>query len=335
MLKRQKILRLFNFSVIIFFLFIVSAAYAEPILIRFSHVVGESTPKGIGANMFRDLVEQRLPGKVRVEVFPNSLKFTDEQALLGLLFGDIEMAAPSFPKFRKFSKALQVFDLPFLFENTEEIHRFQQSEAGQGLLSAMEDIGIKGLQYWDNGMRVISTKKPLKTPADLKGLTLRIESSLIFQRQYSRLGAVAIPMPFKRLPDSIRDGIVDGYENAWSNVLSRQLHVLFPNFIEVNHNYLGYMVVTSKDFWNTLPNDIRSELKRILDEVTEEVNRLALEKAQADKNVVMQNSNVNVVIPNDEEKQLWKDAMLPVWKDYEKEIGKHIIDAAMASKTQK
>lgn len=335
MLKQQKILRLFHLSIIIAFLSIVSAASAEPILIRFSHVVGESTPKGIGANLFRDLVEQRLPGKVRVEVFPNSQKFTDEQAPLGLLFGDIEMAAPSFPKFRKFSKAIQVFDLPFLFESTEEVHRFQQSEAGQGLLSSMENIGIKGLRYWDNGMRVISTKKPLKIPSDLKGLTLRIESSFIFQEQYSRLGALTIPMPFKRLPDSIRDGIVDGHENAWSNILSRNLHLLCPNFLEVNHNYLGYMVITSKEFWDKLPDDIRSELNSILDEVTEEVNRLALEKAKADKNVIIQNNNVHVVTLNEDERQIWKNAMLPIWKDFEKEIGTHIIEAATASKAQK
>lgn len=320
--------------IILFFtsLLTVQQANAEQILIRFSHVVGEKTPKGMGASMFKDLVEERLGKKVIVEIYPRSQKFTDEQALLGLLFEDIEMAAPSFPKFRKFSKGLQVFDLPFLFENTDEIHRFQQSTGGQKLLSSMEDLGIKGLRYWDNGMRIISTTKPIKSPNDLKDLTLRIESSCIFQDQYSRLGAIAIPMPFKRLRDSLREGIVDGYENAWSNVLSNDLHLLRPHFIETGHSYLGYMLVTSKRFWESLPDDIRSELNIILDEVTVEVNRLAVEKARNDKIEILKDTKVQVVTLTESEKEAWRQALLPTWKQYESEIGVHIIESAKKSK---
>lgn len=310
------------------FLTITSIAYSKPILIRFSHVVGENTPKGMGAQMFKEQVALRLAGKVEVQIFPSSQKFTDEQALLSLLFGDIEMAAPSFPKFHKFSKALQVFDLPFLFESVEDIHKFQQSETGQGLLLSMEEMGIKGLDYWDNGMRVISTRDPVTKPEDLKGLTLRIESSCVFRDQFNRLGALGIQMPFKRLPDSLKEGVVDGYENAWSNVLSRKLHLLRPNFLEIDHSYLGYMVVTSKKFWDGLPVNIRTELELILSEVTEEVNRIALDKASEARATILQSSKVQVVTLNDEEKKLWKDAMVPIWKHYEEKIGPEVLAAA-------
>jgi len=300
--------------------------------LRFSHVVGENTPKGVGAKMFKELVESRLNGKVAVEIFPSSQKYTDEQALLALLFGDIEMAAPSFPKFHKFSKKLRVFDLPFLFESVEEIHNFQQSKTGIGLLSSMEQVGIKGLRYWDNGMRVISTNTPVKEPSDLEGLTLRIESSCIFREQYANLGAVGIQMPFKRLPDSLREGVVDGYENAWSNIFSKRLHTLRPYFVETNHSYLGYMVVTSNKFWDSVPDDIRSELEAILDEVTMEVNNLAEYKAEIDRATVRSNSKVQIVTLTTSELQLWKDAMIPIWENYENEIGVDILEAAKASK---
>lgn len=331
-MEKRVISKVFFIFLLLAFITIPFNSYAEPLLIRFSHVVAESTPKGIGAAMFKNLVEQRLPGKVVVEIYPSSQKFTDEQALLALLFGDIEMAAPSFPKFHKFSKSLKVFDLPFMFENVDEIHKFQQSRIGKELLSSMEDIGIKGLRYWDNGMRILSTNKPVKKPDDLHRLTLRIESSCVFRDQFSHLGAIGIQMPFKQLPDSLKEGVVDGYENAWSNVLSRKLHLLRPNFTEVGHSYLGYMVVTNKKFWGSLPNDIRSELNDILDEVTEEVNRLAAEKEHSDKAVIMKTSKVKVITLNEEEKALWKNAMMPVWKEYEKEIGAHIVTAAINSK---
>lgn len=304
---------------------------AKQILIRFSHVVGENTPKGIGASMFKELVERRLAGKVEVRVFPRSQKFTDEQALLGLLFGDVEMAAPSFTKFRKFSDKLQVFDLPFLFENVEDVHRFQQSEAGRKLLSSMEDRGIKGLAYWDNGMRVISANRPIRIPSDLKGVTFRIEPSYVFQKQYAMFGAIATPMPFKQLPDALRVGIVDGYENAWSNVLSRSLHLLRRHFTEVGHSYLGYMVVTSVDFWQGLPNDIRTELEDILAEVTVAVNTLAREKEKADRHVIMNTSAVEVITLDTSEKRKWREAMLPLWREFEDDIGYEIMKAAGAT----
>lgn len=318
--------------VFIIFVLFLSDVYSKPILIRFTHVVGENTPKGIGATMFRDLVEQRLAGKVIVEVYPSSQKYTDEQALLGILFGDVEMAAPSFTKFRKFGTELQIFDLPFLFENVEHIHRFQQSDAGRQLLEIMEKRGIKGLRYWDNGMRVMSANKPLTKPADLRGLKFRIEPSDVFQRQYERLGVIATPMPFKYLPDALRGDIIDGYENAWSNILSRKLHLLRPYFTEVGHSYLGYMVVTNNTFWQNLPQDVRSELNVILDEVTEEVNRLAKEKEEADKTAIMADDNVQVVRLSEEEKKAWKDAMKPIWRDFEDAIGADIIKAAINTK---
>ncbi len=324
----------FNLTLVLslFAVIFASSAFADPILIRFSHVVGENTPKGIGAKMFQELVDQRLAGKVKVEVYPRSQKFTDEQALLGLLFGDVEMAAPSFPKFRKFSKMLQVFDLPFLFENVEEVHAFQHSEVGQKLLSSMEDRGLKGLTYWDNGMRVISANRPIRLPADLQRLTLRIEPSYVFQAQYAKFGAIATPMPFKHLPDALRVGVVDGYENAWSNILSRGLHLLRPYFTEVGHSYLGYMVVTSVDFWRKLPVDIQVELKSILDEVTVVVNKLALEKERADREVIIKTSKVEVIELDSETRKQWHDAMVPIWKAFETDIGPEIMEAAKAGR---
>ena len=197
----------------------------------------------------------------------------------------------------------------------------------------MEDRGIKGLTYWDNGMRVISANTPICQPADLKGLTFRIEPSYVFQKQYEMFGAIATQIPFGQLPDALGVGIVDGYENAWSNVLSRKMHFLRRNFTEVDHSYLGYMVVTSVSFWSGLPDDIRMELEEILAEVTEVVNKLAREKAQSDRKTIVDTSDVTVITLDAEEREQWRQALLPLWKEFEKQIGPELLDAAKASKS--
>jgi C4-dicarboxylate-binding protein DctP len=153
------------------------AVAGDPILIRFSHVVGENTPKGFGANQFKKLVEERLAGKVVVEVYPQAQKFNDEGVLLALLFGDIELAAPSFVQLEGFVREFQVFDLPFLFKDVDHVHRFQNSTVGQQLMQMLLPYDLEGLAYWDNGMRVISADRPVRVPSDAKDLNFRLEPS--------------------------------------------------------------------------------------------------------------------------------------------------------------
>lgn len=300
----------------------------EPILIRFSHVVSESAPKGVGANLFKRKVEERLAGRVRVQVFPRSVRYNDSQALLGLLFGDVEMAAPSFAKFRNYTKKLQIFDLPFLFKDVDAVHRFQSSESGRNLLSSLEIRGIKGLDFWDNGMRVVSANKPLRSPQDLRGLTFRIEPSLVFQEQFLRLGARPVPMPFKQLHDAVKLGVVDGQENAWSNIYSQKLHELHRYFTELNHTFLGYMVVTSVAFWASLPPDIRAELETILQETTTVVNRLAREQAMTARQKAVETPHVRVLEPTEAELEEWRKALLPLTEQFTPAIGRDLLDAA-------
>lgn len=328
----------FRVLVCVICLLAVSMGFAradEPILIRFSHVVGESTPKGKGVEMFKQLVEERLAGKVKVEIYPRSLKFNDDEVFMALLFGDVEMAAPSLSKFRSYAPVLEVFDLPFLFNDVDHVHRFQQSDIGRQLLQTMLPVGIEGLAYWDNGMRALSADRPLRVPADADGLVFRIEPSNVIQRQYAAVGVVGLPMPFSQVYDAIKAGVVDGQENSWSNIYSRDIQALQKHFTELDHSFLGYMVIASQDFWDELPDDIRSELTKILAEVTVEVNRMAAEQAKSDRQQVAEFEGVEIITPSETDIQLWRDAMTPIWSQFEPEIGKVVIDAAItAGKSQ-
>ncbi len=302
-------------------------AAEEPILIRFAHVVSDETPKGAGALRFKELVEERLDGRVRVEVYPLSRRVNDDEALLALLFGDIELAAPSLAKFKAYTPQLQVFDLPFLFDDMDHVERFYETDAGQALLSSMEDRGLKGLAFWSNGPRVISADRSVRTPDDVEGVRFRIEPSAVFHDQWTRATAVPIPMPFGRVADALRDGIVDGQENAWSNIRSRELARYTPHFLELDHSFLNYMVVSSAEFWDGLPDDIRGSLEAILAEVSAEVNEDAREHAAADRAAVLAEQGIEVVTPSEAERQAWQEVFAPVRATFDAEVGVELLQA--------
>lgn len=310
-----------------------SAIAAEPTLIRFSHVVSAGDPKGIGAQRFKELAETRLEGQVRVEIFPGSELFNDEQVLQALLRGDVHLAAPSLSKFGVLTKQLQVFDLPFLFTDAQAVHRFQDSEAGQQLLTAMLDKGVLGLAYWDNGMRVVSASSPVRTPSDVEGLTMRIEASDVLEAQYREIGALPMKLPFSKVYDALRSGLVDGQENSWSNIASRRFHTLGQTFTETSHSYLGYMVVTAAAFWNGLPDAVRTELEQILAEVSAEVRRAALESASSSRQAVI-DSGAQVIDLGAAERQRWVDSWKPIWDGFTAQIGPDLVAGAEAVATE-
>lgn len=301
-------------------------AAAEPVLIRFSHVTGETSPKGVGAKRFKELVEQRLAGKVRVEVYPGASRYDDDRAILAMLLGELEMAAPSLSKFRPVSKRLQVFDIPFLFKDLAHLKRFQESASGKQLLKSMEARGLIGLAFWDNGPRVIATKRPAQVPGDIRGTTFRIEPSDVTAAQYRLLGAVALAMPFSRVRDAAITGLVDGQENAWSNIASKQLHRYLPNLIELDHSYLSYMLVVRASFWSGLSEDVRGELEKIVAEVTGEVNGLAAEKNKAARAAVGASGKASITTATPEQKSAWQAALAPVQDKFADLIGRELIE---------
>ena len=309
-------------------------AAADPIVIKFSHVVAENTPKGQMANKFKELVEARLPGKVKVEVFPNSQLFGDNKVLEAMLLGDVQMAAPSLSKFKRYTKKLQLFDLPFLFNDLKAVERFQQSPKGQKLLHATEKKGIIGLGYLHNGMKQLSASKPLRVPEDAKNLKFRIMSSDVLAAQFKALDAMPLKKPFSEVFTLLQTKAIDGQENTWSNIYSKKFYEVQPYITESNHGVLDYMVVTSKAFWNSLPDDIRGEVKKALDEAIELGNKVAYEKSVADRQAIIDSGRSQVIELTPEQRAKWVAVMKPVWKQFEGQIGKDLIDAAWAANKQ-
>lgn len=305
-------------------------AHAEPIVIKFSHVVTDNTPKGQGALMFKQLVEERLAGKVEVQVFPSSQLFGDADEIIALLKNDVQIIAPALSKFSKFTDVLQLYDLPFLFNDLAAVTCFQDSEPGREMLTSMASKGIKGLAYWHNGMKQLSGPKALRSPADAAGLKFRIMSSDVLQAQFQAVDANPQKLAFSEVYLALQTGQIDGQENTWSNILSQKFFEVQPYFVESNHGLLDYMLITSEKFWTSLPDDIRSELEQIIAEVTAAVNELASEENEKAKQLIVDSGKTEIIELTPEEKAQWREAMQPVWKEFEGDIGADYIVASAA-----
>ena len=296
-------------------LFAGFAGAADPISIKFAHVVAEHTPKGQGALLFKKLAEERLPGQVKVEVYPNSSLFGDGKEMEALLLGDVQLLAPSLAKFEHYSKPIQIFDLPFLFTDIQALDRFQQSPQGQALLKSMEGKGITGLGYWHNGMKQLSANKALYEPKDARGLKFRVQASAVLDEQFKALRAAPRKMSFAEVYQGLQTGVVNGTENTWSNYESQNVYEVQKFFTESNHGAIDYMVITNTKFWNGLPEEVRNTLDAVMAEVTVEVNKQAEALNQASRQRIADSGNSEII-------------MRPVWKKFESDIGPDVIAAA-------
>lgn len=302
----------------------------SPIVIKFSHVVAEQTPKGQGALKFKELAEKKLPGKVQVQVFPSSQLFGDAKELEALLLGDVQFIAPSLSKFDRYTKKIQVFDLPFLFDDIQAVDRFQSGPQGKALLEAMKGRGLLGLGYWHNGMKQLSTNKDkLVRPDDVKGLKFRIQASDVLEAQFRALGANPQKMAFAEVYQALQTGVVDGQENTWSNIYSQKFHEVQKTIAETNHGVIDYMVVTNVKWWDGLPADVRKGLSEAMTEATAHANKLALDINEADRKKIADAGKAKIQKLSKDDVAAWRKTMEPVWKKFEGDIGRDLIDGAL------
>ena len=303
-----------------------------PLVVKFSHVVAEATPKGQGALKFKEVAEKLLAGKVQVQVFPNSQLFGDAKEMEAVLLGDVQFIAPSLSKFDRYTKKIQLFDLPFLFDDIAAVDRFQHSPPGQALLDSMKTRGLQGLAYWHNGMKELATNRDrLIRPEDVKGLKFRIQASDVLEAQFRALGANPQKMAFAEVYQALQTGVVDGQENTWSNMYSQKFHEVQKTIAVTNHGVIDYMVVTNAKWWDGLPADIRAGLKQAMDEATAHANRLANELNERDRKRIEEAGKAKIQPLSKEDVAAWRKAMEPVWKKFEGDVGKDLIEAALKS----
>ena len=301
------------------------------IVIKFSHVTNtDKHPKGIAASLLESRVNEEMNGKACMEVFPSSQLYNDDQVLEAMLAGDVQMAAPSLSKFEKFTKKFRIFDLPFMFDDVNAVNRFQQSEDGQKLKDAMRRRGLQGLAFWHNGMKQISANRPLIEPSDAAGLKFRVQPSDVLVAQMEALDANPQKMAFSEVYGALQTGVVDGQENTWSNIYGKKFFEVQDGTTESNHGIIDYLVVTSTDWWEGLPEDVRGQLKTIIDEVTETRNAESTRVNEEAKQAIIDAGGV-VRTLTPEQRAKWVETMKPVWGQFEDDIGADLIAAAQGA----
>jgi C4-dicarboxylate-binding protein DctP len=301
-------------------------------VIKFSHVVAPNTPKGKGAEKFKELAEKYTNGKVKVEVYPNSTLYKDKEELEALQLGAVQMLAPSNSKFGPMGvKSFEVFDLPYLLPNKAALRKVTEGPIGKAMLKQLEPKGMIGLAYWDNGFKEMSANKPLRMPADYKGLKFRIQSSKVLEAQFRLLGAIPQVMAFSEVYQALQTGVVDGQENTPSNMYTQKMHEVQKYTTLTNHGYIGYVVVVNKKFWDGLPADIRPQIEKAMKEATAYANDIsAKENAEALEDM-KKSGKTEIITPTAAENEAMRKALQPLYKDMESRVGKKLLDDVVAT----
>jgi C4-dicarboxylate-binding protein DctP len=301
------------------------------IVIKFSHVTNtDRHPKGIAATLLEKRVNEEMNGRACMEVYPNSSLYNDNKVLEAMLQGDVQLAAPSLSKFEKFTKKFRLFDLPFMFENIDAVDKFQNSAAGEKLKDSMVRRGLKGLAFWHNGMKQMSASRPLVMPSDAKGLKFRVQASDVLVAQFKELGANPQKMSFKEVYGGLQTKVIDGQENTWSNIYGKKFFEVQDGVTETNHGIIDYLVVTSDEWWQGLPGNVRTQLSTIIKEVTAARNKESFAVNEDNKaKIIAAGSKVRTLTA--EQRDAWVKALMPVWAKFERDVGADTIKAAQAA----
>lgn len=308
--------------------FSLVAIAQQPIVIKFSHVVATDTPKGKASVFFAAKAAELTEGSVRVEVFANSILYKDREELEALQLGAVQMLAPSLAKFGPLGiKEFELFDLPYIFDDYNELHRVTAGPVGKKLLEKLETKGLVGLAFWDNGFKVMSANRPINMPVDYRELKMRIQPSNVLDAQMRALGAIPQKMAFSEVYQALLTGVVDGTENPPSNLYTQKMHEVQKYVTVTNHGYLGYAVITNKKFWEGLPSDIRSVLEIAMAQATEYANRIAQEENDLALEKVRNSGKSQIVMPNAEQKMAMKKVLVQVHEQMAGRIGRENIEA--------
>src|SRR5580693_2572969 len=303
------------------------SAFADPLIIKFSHVVSPDAPKGKAALLFKQLAEKYTDGKVKVEVYPNSSLYKDKEELEALQLGSVQILAPSISKFGPLGvKEFDVFDLPFLMSDDARARQMMASPMMADLNKKLEAKSVLPLAYWDNGAHVYTANKPLIRPEDFKGLKMRIQGSRVLDAVARELGAIPQIIAFGELYQALQTGVADGEDNVPSNIWTQKLYDVQKYLTVSHHGRLTYSLITNKKFWGGLPADVRTGLDRAVKESTDFFDDTAAKDNVTALDQIKATGKVQMHVLTDTEKQAWIAALMPVHKEMESRFGKDFIE---------
>ena len=300
---------------------LVRAAPAA-LTIRLSHVVAEDTPKGLAANRFQALVQERSGGRIAVAVYPDARLYGDHDEMQALQLGAVEMLAPSLSKFGRIGfPEFELFDLPYLFPDMSVVRRITQGALGQRMLDRLARQRLIGLGFMDNGFKHMSANRPLLEPAHFVGLRMRIQASRVIAAQMRALGAKPVTLSFSETRQALVMHVVDGTENPISNFWTQAMYQAQTDLSLTQHAYLGYAFVVNQRFWESMPAPDRTLVSNALREALDFGNQIA--DTQNDKALaaLREVGGTRIHVPTASQIALMRKAVEPVHLGLARRIG--------------
>lgn len=301
----------------------------KPFVIKFSHVTSIESVKGKAADEFAKLVDEKTEGKVKVEVYPSSQLYGDNDELDALMSGNVHMIAPSVTKMVKLDPRWQYVDMPFLFQDDEHVQKFFTSDVAQTLLNSEQLAAndIQGISFWGNGFKHFSNNKhPLVTVEDYKGLKFRAQAGKVLESQFHALGAGSATIAFGETYAALQQGTVDGAENPYNNFDTQKYHEVQKYLSTSAHGRLDYAIFVNKSFWDKIPADLKAPVEEALAEATTLANQMAKDENAKSFENIKATGAVEIHEVTDAERDALKAALQPVYDEFSSVITPELID---------
>ena len=311
-----------------------SAAFAAPeYTIKVGYIGSDTHPTMQAMKVFAEDVDSGSKGKIKVELYPNAQLGGDRELCEGVQMGTIQMAIPSTSALAGFDKRIQVLDLPYLFTTRKAAFEAVDGELGQKLNSYLQKKGFEVLGYQENGFRhVTNSKRPVKSPADLKGLKIRTMENPMHIAFFKELGANPTPMSWGELYTALQQGTVDAQENPYAMIDDGKFYEVQKYVSETGHVFSYEILIANKKFMDKLPSDLREV---VVDAARKAIaaQRASLEKEEAAFKAKVTKAGLQANELTPEQKKPFVEATKKVYTQFEKDLGKEIMD--IARKVQK
>ncbi len=303
-----------------------SSAKEETMNIKVGHVLAPTHPYHAGLEKFAELVAEKTGGKVKVDVFHSSQLGNEREMIEALQMGTLDMTLVSTAPLSGFSNAFLVFDLPYIFKTREDAYKVLDGEIGTEILNSLENNGIKGLAYWENGFRnVTNSRRPVVHPSDMKGMKIRTMENKIHMASFRVIGADPTPMAFGELFTALQQQTVDAQENPLPIIYTSNFFEVQEHLALTGHFYAAAPLLISKQLWDSLSPEIQNAIQEAAIEARD-FERKTVSEMDANLLETLKEKGMKVTEVDKEE---WRQAMMPVYKEFESEIGADVIQKVL------
>ena len=307
-------------------LFVALSAQAQTEL-KFGHVGEPGSLIGASADEFARRANAKLGGKYKIVVYGSSQLGGDKELLQKLKLGTIDFAEPSTVMSSE-ADIFGVFEMPYLVKSRDHMKRIEQDLFWSKMAPEAERKGLKLLAVWENGYRhITNSKHPVNTPADLKGLKLRVPEGKWRVKMFQAYGANPSPMKFSEVFTALQTGVMDGQENPFAQIASAKFYEVQKYLSLTGHVYTPSYVAVGAKKWSTLPADVR----QMLEGVAKETQAWVYEKAARDDDELLEKMKKAGIQVNNANKDAFIAASKPVYDEFAKEVAgaKEVIDRAI------